>query len=192
VLTLELDSEPHPPKRPREIDLPWSLLIIPGLLVLAGLAIPYALVAAPIQRVRERRFRSRMRALDRVMEWPDFRRAADEPLGTLIIERHSLKGPVRWWWTADNLYNACPFAVVNWLDGLWNDERYRPLAEWCHNLYTSPEAGVALLVDSVSRAEEHFQESAPTRKYTWIEVAPPDRLRRGRGADLSIEHVYHP
>jgi hypothetical protein len=75
----------------------------PHLFILAGLAIPYFLVAAPLQRLRERAFRSRMKARNRIMPWPDFRLAVDEARGTLIVEQYSLKGPFRWWWTPDDL-----------------------------------------------------------------------------------------
>ena len=69
----------------REIGLPWSILIIPLLFVLAGLALPYALLAAPLQRRRERAFLAQMKARNRFMGWPDFQRAVDEARGTLIV-----------------------------------------------------------------------------------------------------------
>jgi len=33
----------------------------------------------------------------------------------LIVERFSFKGPIRVWWTRDNLYKMCPFPMVDWL-----------------------------------------------------------------------------
>jgi hypothetical protein len=41
------------------------------------------------------------------MEWSDFVRAVVENRGTFVEERYSLKGPDRWWWTEENVYDLC-------------------------------------------------------------------------------------
>jgi hypothetical protein len=180
---LRIEAAPQERKDRREIGLPWSILIIPLLFVLAGLALPYALLAAPLQRRRARAFLAQMKARNRVMGWPDFQPAVDEARGTLIVERHPLKGPFRWWWIPENLYHACPLLMVHWLDRAQHDECYRPLAQWCRQTYTSPEEGRAFLVEDVPPREVAFPESligsrSPSLK--WIEIASPDSLRKSR------------
>lgn len=63
-----------------------------------------------------------------------------------------------------------------------NDERYRPLAEWCRQEYTNIDRARALLVDLQSpeggvNIDRTALRSAPIK---WFEVVPPERLRRYR------------
>jgi hypothetical protein len=81
------------------------------------------------------------------MDRRDFEQVLQEGRGTVIVESHSLKGPFRWRWTGENLYELCPFPLVTWWETMPNDESYRPLAEWCRREYTNVDQGRALLVD---------------------------------------------
>src|SRR5215470_9515670 len=112
-MTQESDINGRLPERKdqREIDFPWSLPFILGLFILAGLSIPYGLVAVPISKWREQNFRARMRARGRLVAWDEFRRALDDG-GSLIVEQHSLKGPFRWWCTSEDIYRECPLSIV--------------------------------------------------------------------------------
>ena len=55
------------------------------------------------------------------MSWEDVHRAMDENRGTLLEEWYSFKGPVRYWWTAENavsythldVYKRQAFAIVD-------------------------------------------------------------------------------
>jgi hypothetical protein len=161
--TLELGAEPHERKRPPEIGLPWSLLFIPVLLVLGAISIPYAFVGSYIQRRHERSFSIEMKQRGRAIDWPHFQQMINQARGTLIVERYSVKGPVRWWWTSDDIYAICPHPIVDWITKMHNDESNRPLAEWCHQRYTGLEEGRALLVDAVPN-------NVHTGKCAWIRV----------------------
>lgn len=180
--TLDLNAEPRQGRKPREIGLPWSLLLIPIFFVAAGLSLPYVLVAGRFQQRRERSFRVHMQARGRVMEWSDFLRAVEDNRGTLIEERYSFKGPDRWWWTSENVYEVCPHAMVDWMTML-NDARFHQFAKWCRQRYTSSDDGRALLVATHGAPSEEVRslrsrlesESGTVR---WIEVAPPESLRR--------------
>jgi hypothetical protein len=178
--TLDLGTKPNERTGPPEIGLPWSLLFIPALIFLAGLSIPYAFVGSRIQRRRERSFCLEMKARDRVIEWPEFQRRIDKGHGTLIVEHHSLKGPMRWWWTPEDVYSLCPHLIVYWTMKMHNDESYRPLAEWCHLKYTSPVEGHAHLVahipDRVLVSPEDLLGEGLNRM-KWLDVVPPERLR---------------
>lgn len=182
-MSQRLDTNAGSTKRkyPRELDYPWSMLFIPAFVILAGLSIPYALVASPVQKWRERNFRSRMRTRGRLVRWDEFRRAVDEGRGTLIVEQYSFKGPFRWWWTPETVYLQCPVPIIQWIAVLPNDERYRSLAEWCHNRYTNSEAGTASLVEGVPASDVGLFESALAwmpERFGFIRVVPPVRLRK--------------
>ena len=164
-----------------EIGSPWSLLFVPFLFIAAGLSLPYTLVARRVRRRNEETFRTRMKTLGRVMDWSDFVRALSETPGTLILERYSFKGPLRWWWTSENVYDVCPYATVDWLT-MQYDESFHPFAEWCRQRYTSLDEGRAFLVGPAPAGESlslwsrlQCAEKGPER---WIEVVPPERLRK--------------
>ena len=156
--TLDLGAEPHDRTGPTEVGLLWSLLFIPVLLLLGALSIPYAFVGSRIQRRRERLFCSEMETRGRVIEWSEFREAVEKAHGTLIVEWHSLKGPIRWWWTPDDIYSLCPHPIVEWTVKMRDDEGSRPLAEWCRRTYTSVDEGHALRV--ARRSRSHLLQSA--------------------------------
>jgi hypothetical protein len=182
VQTLGLERETRRNPKAREIGLPWSLLAIPVLFIAAGLSLPYSLFARRVQQRRERAFRAQMQAQGRVIEWSDFLKAINETRGTLIEERYSFKGPVRWWWTPENVYDICSHSPVNWL-AMVNDRQFRPFVEWCHQRYTSPDKGQALLVTGALREQAHslwsrLESESGTER--WVEVPPPEEIRRRR------------
>lgn len=94
---------------PREIPFSLSLLFIPVLLVAGLLSIPVGAVMVVYFRHSERRFVKTMRQEHRVMNEPDFAAVLQERRGTLIEEWFSNKGPVRYWWTSDDVPAASPF-----------------------------------------------------------------------------------
>ncbi len=168
-------------RHPREVDFPWSLLILPPLVILSAISIPCALAAVPVYKWREHKFRVRMKSRGRLFRWNEFRNAVEEGRGTLIVEQHSGKGPFRWWWTDEDIYRECPVPIVEWINLMPNDERYRSLAEWCHSKYTSTETGRARLVEDVPATEIGFLGSAPhwfPESFRFLKVAPPDRLHK--------------
>jgi hypothetical protein len=159
MLTRRVDSvsgtrslKPVAKRKPIEIGFPLSLLLIPILIIAGGLSVPHVIVARSIRRRRERVFQGRIRAAGRVMEWSDLIRAVDETRGTIIEERYSLKGPVRWWWTAEDPHELCPHVASN-----WRDESFRSFSEWCQERYTSIHAGRALLIATVGVPEEEIR-----------------------------------
>ena len=174
-----------PAERPqREIGAPWSLLLIPVLLLAGAVSVPISSVAARIRRRRERAFRERMLQCGRIMGWAEFQAAIAKNDGTLIEERYSFKGPVRWWWNADNVYEICPHPMVDWM-AMLNNPTFRATTEWFHHQYTDPEKGRAFLVvtDRAVRDEIRAIRSelkSESGRVRWIEVAPPKNGRRHR------------
>jgi len=168
-------------KRGVDIGL-WGVFLLPFLFVAAGLSMPYTLVRGYFQRRNKRAFQNRMDALGRIMEWSDFRRALDETRGTAIIERYSFKGPVYLWWTPENLYEACPYPTVDWMT--LHEESFLLFAEWCRERYTSPNSGRAFLVgpspEGEGRSLHSRFKSAEEGRERWIEVVPPEILRKRR------------
>jgi len=177
--TLDLSAKPHARKGPREFGLVHAIWFVPVLAIAAALSIPVGLVVVAVQNKRERSFKKRMKAAGRLMDHRQFERMLHEGRGTVIVESHSLKGPFRWWWTGESLYDICPFPLVTWLETMPNDDCYRPLAEWCRREYTNIDQGRALLVDLASpEGGVNIDRTAlRSAKIKWFEVVPPERLR---------------
>jgi hypothetical protein len=170
------------PKRGVKFGPVTSVLLLPFLLVAAVVAYPYALGKGYLRTRNSRAFRAKMNALGRAMEWSDFVRALDENHGTAIVERYSFKGPAYLWWTPEDVYEACPYPTVDWMT--LHEEDYLPFAEWCRERYTSPDSGRALLVGLSPKGEGlsvHSRlKSGEAGRERWIEVVPPEVVRKGR------------
>lgn len=182
VQTLDLGGEPPTRKGPREFGPVHAIWFVPALAIAALVSIPVGLIFRATVKRSERSFKNRMKASGRVMNHRDFEQALQEGRGTLLIESHSMKGPFRWWWTAESIYDLCPLPLVTWFMSMPNDERYRPLAEWCRREYTNIGDGRALLVDLESPEGGFTIDRAAVRSANmkWFEIAPPERLRHYR------------
>ena len=86
-----------------------------------------------------------MKAVGRIFDWEHFIGEINAGHGMLIVERFSLKGPIRMWWTEDNVYDVCPYPLVDWLT-MAREPSFNAVRDWCRNQYTS-NGGSALLVD---------------------------------------------
>jgi len=89
-----------------------------------------------------------------------------------VVERHSFKGPVRWWWTAENVYDLCPYPLVDWLT-MSRDAGLRQGPEWCHNRYTNVDGGQRLLVLADSTQMRSICDGMTFADgVRWVEVPP--------------------
>ena len=161
VQTLGL-AEPTETRDPRDIGALGGLLLFPILLIGGTLSIPIALAMRNSDRARERRFAKQMRSANRTISQESLAKQIHTGAGTLIREwKRMFKGPVRWWWTSDDLYKECPHAAVDHLT-LWQDDGYRAFIEWCWSHYTSPASGKAFLVQL---PHSRGRSSSTSRKY---------------------------
>ncbi len=182
---LQEQTEARAPRNGRDFGLLGGILFLPLLFLIALFSLPVTFVAAYFQRRRERAFFLQMQARSRVVPWTDFRRAAEESHGTLIREWYSLKGPVRWWWTSENIYDESVEPIAQAETGSYFDEYNRPFSEWVRQRYTDQNSGSALLVADrrVRKDEAHslwLALSLNQSAMKWIEVAPPENLRVSR------------
>ena len=119
----------------RLASLLLSPLFIPLMFIGAAISIPYGKIHRRNMTRREDRFAEAMKLSGRVIDWADFVRELDRGNGMLIVERFSFKGPIRFWWTRDDLYKTCPYPLVTWFT-LAQDTEFDPVREWCNAKYT--------------------------------------------------------
>jgi hypothetical protein len=150
-------------EKPIVISPAAGVLLLPLLFAGAALSIPYTAVSRRLRARRERQFTRSMRTSGRTMEWAHFIREMRDGNGTLIVERFSFKGPIRMWWTADNVYELCQYPLVDWLT-MANDTDFDLLKDWGHERYTGTTAS-ALLVEG---SKEQWR-TIPSTAFTFQE-----------------------
>jgi len=106
------------------------------LMALAGLlSIPVGGIMVAYYTLKETRFARKMKLAGRMMPEPQYAAALDDKRGTLIEEWFSNKGPVRYWWTEDDIPSVTPFARTAFgVEAVWGRE-YDEFSLWCHNKY---------------------------------------------------------
>ncbi len=174
------ESRNVPDSKPGTRAFAWvlGLFLVPFLFLGACFAAPYLLVLRWRQQRREDALKSLMKSRGRFISWQEFVRAMRESGGTCIEERFSAKGPVRFWWTPENVYDKSPHASIDWFT-MRKGGRYVPFIHWCRDRYTRAEGGAAVLVETwgVPKKEIYalWAECRPeANKARWIEVAPPE------------------
>ncbi len=161
-----------------------GILLIPFLFVGACFAAPYSFYLRWRQQRREQALKSLMKSRGRLIGWAEFLRVMRESGGTCIEEKFSAKGPVRFWWTPENVYGESPHEIIDWFT-MRKGGRFVPFILWCRKRYTRADGGSAVLVETwgVTKKEIYalWAECRPeSNKARWIEVAPPEILPPGR------------
>jgi hypothetical protein len=172
-------------KRRSPLRSALGLLLIPALLVGAVLSIPCIYALRWIRQLEEYRFRRQIRSRGRSMAWTEFLRTMHGAGGTCIEERFSPKGPVRYWWTPENVSHESPHEIIDWFT-MRKGGRSEPFIRWCRQRYTSADQGSAILVETMGvPSREIYSIWAECRTGTWasrwVEVAPPEILARRPG-----------
>jgi hypothetical protein len=155
-----------------------GMLLVPVFALLALLAVPYIFILGWVRRHGEHRFRMRMKARGKLMPWAEFLRAMRDEGGTCIEERFSPKGPVRFWWTPENVPGESPYPIVDWFT-MRKGRQAEPFIHWCRERYTRADGGNAVLVDTglVARRDIYAIWSecrSDAAIAQWVQVAPPE------------------
>jgi len=166
-----------PRKKPIKLGRVAGVLLLPLLLVGGVLSIPYTIVWRRVKSRRERRFANTMKVDGRIIEWGRFISEVNAGHGTLIVERFSFKGPIRLWWTREDVYEVCPYPLVDWLT-MARETSFDAVRDWCHSKYTS-NTGNALLVDGSKEQWRTIRGSMPLsfrRRYPLLGSSPAARI----------------
>lgn len=143
MLALTKSEKQHQPK---QFGVFVGLLLLPLLFVAAAFSIPYGLIAMTLYRVREKRFAKRMAERGRIINFESFLQSSESGQGTVICEwKSKFKGPIRLWWTGDDLFADTPFPIVD-REELPLKTNEQPFTRWCFDKYIDPSKGKALLL----------------------------------------------
>lgn len=178
--TRDADNWRETRQRGASLGAVLGVLAVPVLVAGACVAFPFHFGARWARGHREHRFRMRMKSQRRLISWQEFLRHMHTEGGTCIEERFSPKGPVRFWWTPEDVYAQSPFEIIDWFT-MRKGRRSMPFVLWCRERYTSENRGGALLVDTfVTPKREIYTLWSECRsegsEARWVEVAPPEIL----------------
>ncbi|MFZ0302106.1 MAG: hypothetical protein WAL75_05455 [Terracidiphilus sp.] len=174
-------AEPHLKSKHRStLSVLLQLAIIPVAVGVAAVAVPLSFVPRWLQGHREVSFRALLKSRGRLITWAEFLCSMRDSGGTCIEEKFSPKGPVRFWWIQENVYDESPHEIIDWFT-MRKGRRGDAFVRWCRERYTNADTGSAVLVDAtfVPRREiyalwaECRSHKGPAR---WVEVAPPEIL----------------
>jgi len=164
-----------------------AILLVPIAAIGACFGIPYTVGNRWLRGHREAAFRRQMRSQGRMIAWAEFRRAMRAGGGTCIEEKFSPHGPVRLWWTPEEVEKESPYEIIDWFT-MRKGGRFVPFVDWCRRRYTDGETGSAVLVDTAWIAKEEIfaawsECKSKENAARWIEVAPPEIVPRRAGQE---------
>ena len=119
-------------------------------LVLAVVSVPVEFCYRLRQRREEQRLRPRLAAAGRLIEWAEVEAKFGRGEGTLIVQHCSPKGPIREWWTEDDLAGAAPAPLPVCVKSPPAEGQLQVLRDYaggCSGRYVDLEAGTAKLTE---------------------------------------------
>jgi hypothetical protein len=154
---------------------------MPVLLVVGALSVPITGVLFVYFKFTEWRFVREMQSLRRVMDWPALLRSLEAKNGTMIEEWLSEKGPVRRWWTPDNVAAISPHGFPDsGVEGVF-DRQFDHFCSWCYENYTNGVTGKALFLAS-SYVRKSWDRTEELLHGGDIKVIPSAATQRQRTA----------
>jgi hypothetical protein len=156
-------------RTPKQFGSFWSILFLPMLFFAAAVSVPVGAVAQWRSARSERRFRSEMEVVGRTLDWQQFIQQLYSVNGTLIVERFSFKGPIRWWWTGENVFELCPSPLADWLS-MSSDEKLRAGAEWCWTRFVGPNGEAKLVIFNRDQMRSIHDGLTFREGIRWVEV----------------------
>lgn len=121
----------------------FILLLAAGALIL----IPFGFLYGFYQWIAEKRFRSRLTACGRLLDWPEVESRLKVGMGTLIVELRTSDRSIREWWTEDDLIAAAPAPLPKCMERqlLEHPAQIQEYAKECSVRYLNRRSGTAKL-----------------------------------------------
>ena len=146
-----------------------SPVIFAVLLVAVLVSIPFDFIRRIKQKRREKDICNRLVSEGRFAKWIDVESRLKDGSGTLIVQHCSPKGPIREWWTDDDIIGDAPISLPGALSEMPAEselEMLQTYARECSQRYLDEETGLAKLTEvPVPRSV-----AMDPRKYTTVHV----------------------
>jgi hypothetical protein len=167
-------------RKPIDLGVAWSVVLVPLLFIVGGLSIPYSFCNRYLSARRERDFSKAMLGCNRTIPWPAFVTEMNSGVGTLILESASSKGPVRWWWTSQTLSTTLSGLVcggdsrVGWKE---LEERWHAADKAAEEEFTGSTGTALLVLGTLQQRQELFEDGKLPKSWRRAHVGPSiDRL----------------
>jgi len=153
----------------------WEWLFAPAIMPLIFILLLFASVlSVPVEWVNrflvnrhENKLRQRLIQNGRFLEWPSLEPLLTDGGGTLIIEHQSLKGPIREWFTPDDIIESSPMPLPTSIKMLKeDDEPLQDYARKCAKQYVDEESGTATLTE----LPNSLSKRTDPRKYVVVKL----------------------
>lgn len=155
-----------PHRRRKPVAVPWPVVLV-GLMVLSVVSIPVGLVHRALAQRHRRKLVAGTRSQGRVVAFSEIEAKVNSGNGTLIFERRLPKGPMRLWWTPEDICSQCRYPIGSSID-LSGDSPFADAVGWCRERYTDLRKGKASLV-LADRPLPPLAKVIPDR-LRWIEI----------------------
>jgi hypothetical protein len=117
----------------------------------------------------EKRLRHKLRLVGRFISWADIEAKFSAGTGTLIVEHRGPKGPIREWWTEDDVIAASPVLLLASLKSPPKEEVVEPHKQYsklCSTRYVDLESGSA----KVTELPVPLRRRLDPRKYMVVDL----------------------
>ncbi|HKB41650.1 MAG TPA: hypothetical protein VKD72_34820 [Gemmataceae bacterium] len=116
------------------------------LLLMVVVSVPIELGRQLVMYRREKQLPKRLAEHGHFLDWPDLKRRLEAGEGTLIVEHCALHGPIREWWTEDDVIASAPAALPKSIRSLGDElEVLRDFSRTCAGKYVDLASGTAKL-----------------------------------------------
>ena len=125
----------------------WPVLLI-LMVVVAAVSIPVEIVYRFRMWRQEKKLLARLTSVGRSVPWSEIEARFRAGEGTLIVEHRSPNGPIREWWSEDDLVGEAPLPLPTSVRSLPPEgpcESVREYARFCAARYAAPDSGTAKL-----------------------------------------------
>lgn len=145
------------------------LLVCPLLIIGTIISIPFSILYFIVQDIKEHTLSRDLKSRGRYIPWSQVEHEISQGSGTLIVEHFSPKGPIREWWTEEDVIGTAPVTLPSSFPAE-DVEGLRFYAQACIERYTDMKTGGAKLTRrELPHASSRFPRANIVTLVRWSE-----------------------
>jgi hypothetical protein len=159
--------------------------LIPIIILMAIIVVPIVclvwLITWPYTALARWIFSTRMERRGRAVHWHECAKRIGEGKGTLLIQHRKetvLHNTDRWWWTDENVYETCPYALGDWQMMSCLAE-FKPALDWCSGRYMATNGSAILILHHKRLRKDLTQKRTSLFRdgVRWLDIARPGAIK---------------